>query len=74
MAKKTYLQENYEYSQRMWSQWMAAQVSRRFVVKAGSLAALGGTSALSQLMVSPALSFALTMPKAPWRPSPLPLL
>ena len=52
MAKKTYLQENYEYSQRMWSRWMGAELSRRFVMKAGTLAALGGASALSQLMAA----------------------
>ncbi len=52
MAKKTYLQENYEYSQRMWSQWMASIMSRRFVIKAGTLAALGGQAAMSQLMAA----------------------
>ena len=52
MAKKTYLQENYEYSQRRWSEWMGAEMSRRFVIKAGTLAALGGASALSQLMAA----------------------
>jgi len=56
MAKKTYLQENYEYSQRRWSEWMAAQMSRRFVIKAGTLAALGGASAMSQLMAACATS------------------
>ncbi len=52
MAKKTYLQENYEYSQRRWSEWMGAALTRRFVIKAGTLAALGGTSAMSQLMAA----------------------
>jgi hypothetical protein len=52
MAKKTYLQENWEYSQRRWSEWMGAQLSRRFVIKAGTLAALGGASAMSQLMAA----------------------
>jgi ABC-type transport system substrate-binding protein len=52
VAKKTYLQENYEYSQRRWSEWMGAALSRRFVIKAGTLAALGGTSALNQLMAA----------------------
>jgi len=52
MAKKTYLQQNYEYSQRRWSEWMGAEMSRRFVIKAGTLAALGGASALSQLMAA----------------------
>ncbi len=52
MAKKTYLQENYEYSQRRWSEWMGAELSRRFVIKAGTLAALGGASALNQIMAA----------------------
>ncbi len=52
MAKKTYLQENYEHSQRMWSQWMGSQMSRRFVIKAGTLAALGGSTALAQIMAA----------------------
>ena len=52
MANKTYLQEVYEHSQQRWSQWMAAEMSRRFVIKAGTLAALGGSSALSQLMAA----------------------
>ncbi len=56
VAKKTYLQENYEYSQRMWSRWMYSNLSRRFVMKAGTLAALGGASALSQLMAACASS------------------
>jgi ABC-type transport system substrate-binding protein len=54
------LQENYEYSQRMWSQWMGAAMSRRFVIKAGTLAALGGSSALSQLMAACAAGGAQT--------------
>jgi len=52
VAKKTYLQENYEYSQRMWSEWMYSVMSRRFVIKAGTLAALGGASAMSQIMAA----------------------
>jgi hypothetical protein len=52
MLNKGYLQENYEHSQRMWSQWMASIMSRRFVIKAGTLAALGGASAMSQLMAA----------------------
>jgi len=52
MARKTYLQQNYEYSQRRWSEWMGAEMSRRFVIKAGTLAALGGSAALSQLMAA----------------------
>src|SRR3990172_265821 len=54
MAKKTYLQQNYEYSQRRWSEWMGAEMSRRFVIKAGTLAALGGSAALSQIMAASA--------------------
>ncbi|HLF08728.1 MAG TPA: ABC transporter substrate-binding protein [Dehalococcoidia bacterium] len=52
MPKRTYLQENYEYSQRRWSEWMYSVLSRRFVIKAGTLAALGGAAALPQLMAA----------------------
>jgi peptide/nickel transport system substrate-binding protein len=45
-----YLQEAYEYYQEQWSRAMYKMASRRFVIKAGTLAALGGATAMSQLM------------------------
>ena len=52
--KRTYLQEAHEYYR--WQEWcqqmLAMRIPRSIVIKAGSLAALGGASALSQLLAA----------------------
>ena len=50
--KQTYEQEAYDYFRQLWHQSMRRALSRRLVIRAGTLAALGGASALPSLLAA----------------------
>lgn len=50
--KRTYEQEAYEEYQRRWQRLMALPLRRSFTVRAGTLAALGGASAINALLAA----------------------
>jgi peptide/nickel transport system substrate-binding protein len=53
MAKKrTYLQEAYDYYEERRRAWLGAQVPRSFIIKGTTLVALGGASAVTQLLAA----------------------
>src|SRR3989304_5050993 len=48
--RQSYIQEAQVYHNRLWAQLMQRAAPRRFVIKAGTLAALGGMGGLNALM------------------------
>jgi len=52
MKQRSYQDEAQAYHDAVWAQLMRGAMSRRFVIKAGTLAALGGASALNALIAA----------------------
>ena len=52
MKPRSYQEEAQAYNDAVWAQLMRHTVSRQFVIKAGTLAALGGASALNALIAA----------------------
>jgi len=50
--RQSYIQEAQVYHNRLWAQLMQRAAPRRFVIKAGTLAALGGMGGLNALMAA----------------------
>ena len=50
--KRTYLQEAYDYYEERRRGWLAMQIPRSLMVKGTTLLALGGTSAVTQLLAA----------------------
>src|SRR3990170_7835735 len=50
--RQSYIQEAQVYHNRLWAQLMQRTAPRRFVIKAGTLAALGGMGGLNALMAA----------------------
>jgi len=55
-SKRTYLQEAYDYYEERMAHWMAIHVHRGLIVKGTTLLALGGASAVTQLLAACASS------------------
>lgn len=50
--RQTYEEEAYEYYRETWRRLAAARASRRLLIRAGTLASLGGVSALNSLLAA----------------------